>query len=1261
MEQLPHTRDKRPVSLPARAEDASVYSLINHRYAIVKKLGEGGSGEVFLVADILRKNQRYAVKVLHDRQGDRSVDEKLFGNEVSSLVGLHHPNLVRLVDFGRVLHADNAILGRRFITMEYVEGTDLLTWCDSIGDARTRCTHIRTLIFQILSVLDYIHREGVIHYDIKPENLLVVRDESSHPPLVKLTDFGFSKMQSEENTCIRGTLEYTAPEHLRGDEHDERVDLYSLGATLYQLLEGVCPFRAESPIELIKKILNEPVAFSRPDRNTDSGLRTVTLGLLSRNPARRYPNAKAAARALAGGDHGQINTDFQRYLRPTFSGRVDELSILKTVLRSLGGECQEQETDAESPLEIQILGSDGSGKTALLERTVTEARKLDLLVIVLEENEPAIPFHAGSALLRVLYSWGLSYSKESREVARKVETLFPGDVATKDIATAAALTGNKNSEGIIGTIVRFFIEWSELFPFVLVLDNADRLDRESRMVIDGLRTQARPGRLLIIEAMSELPPALADDRTLRVALTELGPEDAVSMSRSIFGVSPFADELGRFLHLQYGGVPAVLVEAFHALANMPLDERRQSGEHMAQYVRSLVDNLPQDLDQFVLKRVRGLNRERQIIIEFLSCFRNPVRLDILESLLPYHSERGRYHRLGLESYGYIARPEGSLRCAIRQERLKAAVYNSLTSTWAELHGYIAKAMQHLDLAGSLIDLEELAFQLHRYGDAARASMFFEQAGEVGVRCSSFDHAIRLFREALECNEVEKSRARGNHLRLRIAAAQLQGGQYKDAIGTASDLLGDYTGSTQGELMKILGLAQSRIGQHENAKQNLLAALAESPSASDQLELEQELVGIDIALGNFAEAEKVCRVQLEKARQMANEHVRAGILTDLGIAIFYQDRFDEAASCFRESMDIYSALKRPIQVIDALCNIGNALSAKGDTVTAIEYWNTALQNSKESGTLMQQTRLLNNIGIAYFDLNDFPRAREHYLAAHDMALRTSSLNNQAFTLTNLGELAFADGEYEQALSLWTEALALYERMDDGQGLVDTLLQLGELHLVLGNIPQAEYELQRGMCLIEERRLDSFNVQLHYLLGTRHAQLQHYENALLEFTRTIEAFAAGGEGRNYHAARVRKAECLHMLGESVTARAMLLEIVHDPEIAGQPRVLAEAQYLLGVMGKHGDGTLAENPLVHFREGLNAITAEPVTEMTWRLSYSLGNEYHQRGHREKAHEFLKKARLVLQYFSGKFSSDTLREQYLSAGGRKDALTAIAAVLKP
>ena len=209
--------------------------MINYRYDILKKLGEGGSGEVYLVEDTLKQRQKSAMKILHgEDQSDRVADQQ-FRNEVSVLATLHHPNLVRVFDFGMIRHCDDSTLqGRRFFTMEYIQGLTAKEWWQNLRTQQDGVVQLRHVVLQVLGVLSYVHRQGIIHFDVKPENLLLISsgDEDDRFPLLKLTDFGFSVGQDAIlEFSLRGTLEYTAPELLRREAFDHRVDLYSLGAT----------------------------------------------------------------------------------------------------------------------------------------------------------------------------------------------------------------------------------------------------------------------------------------------------------------------------------------------------------------------------------------------------------------------------------------------------------------------------------------------------------------------------------------------------------------------------------------------------------------------------------------------------------------------------------------------------------------------------------------------------------------------------------------------------------------------------------------------------------------------------------------------------------------------------------------------------------------------------------------------------------------------------------------------------------------------
>jgi serine/threonine protein kinase len=313
--------------------------VINYRYKILRKLGEGGSGEVYLVEDTLRENWRVAMKVL--RTSDQTIgdDEKSFRAEISTLLQLSHPNLIQVFDCGMIRSVDHANLGdRRYYTMEIIDGTDALAWCGLISDPESKAALLESLLFQSLSVLFYVHREGIIHYDIKPQNLMVVGVQAHDViPVLKLTDFGFSvRGKTPSDLSLRGTLEYAAPELLQGEPVDHRIDLYSLGAAFYHLVEGRCPFEAAEPVELIKMALTQEALFVRAAHPAYDHLRRVIGLLMARNPAKRCQTAKEAGEILAA-DRGDLMRHYFGYLSvPRFVGRKNQKEMIISALRRLG-------------------------------------------------------------------------------------------------------------------------------------------------------------------------------------------------------------------------------------------------------------------------------------------------------------------------------------------------------------------------------------------------------------------------------------------------------------------------------------------------------------------------------------------------------------------------------------------------------------------------------------------------------------------------------------------------------------------------------------------------------------------------------------------------------------------------------------------------------------------------------------------------------------------------------------------------------------
>jgi beta-lactam-binding protein with PASTA domain len=260
--------------------DPLINSLFDGRYRIIRKLGSGGMANVYLAED-QELGRRVAIKILNDRHaGDEQFVER-FRREAKNAAGLSHPNIVSIYDRGEAE-------GTYYIAMEYLDGRSMKELILSRGPAPVSVAvdYAR----QILAALRFAHRNGIVHRDIKPHNVLV--DADGH---VKVTDFGIARAgasQMTEEGSIIGTAQYLSPEQARGTPVDQTSDLYSLGIVLYEMLTGNVPFNGESPVEIAMKHLSatpQPLTATRPD--IPKSLESVILRALAKDPAARYQSA----------------------------------------------------------------------------------------------------------------------------------------------------------------------------------------------------------------------------------------------------------------------------------------------------------------------------------------------------------------------------------------------------------------------------------------------------------------------------------------------------------------------------------------------------------------------------------------------------------------------------------------------------------------------------------------------------------------------------------------------------------------------------------------------------------------------------------------------------------------------------------------------------------------------------------------------------------------------------------------------------------
>ena len=262
---------------------------IDDRYSYIDSLGSGGMARVLLAHDTVL-DRDVAIKVLHRHYAEDPEFVERFRNEAQNAAALAHPNIVAIYDLGR------AEDGTYYIAMEHVGGGTLKELMDRCG--KLSAEEVATLGAQISDALGAAHRRGVIHRDIKPQNVLLTERGEA-----KVADFGIARavspMSESRTSLVLGTASYMSPEQAEGETLGPRSDLYSLGVVLYEMLTGGLPFEAETPVAMaLKQVSETPRSPAEVEPSVPEGMDELVMRLLAKQPDARYQSADELAEDL---------------------------------------------------------------------------------------------------------------------------------------------------------------------------------------------------------------------------------------------------------------------------------------------------------------------------------------------------------------------------------------------------------------------------------------------------------------------------------------------------------------------------------------------------------------------------------------------------------------------------------------------------------------------------------------------------------------------------------------------------------------------------------------------------------------------------------------------------------------------------------------------------------------------------------------------------------------------------------------------------
>jgi tetratricopeptide (TPR) repeat protein len=1078
------------------------------RYGVLSELGRGGMGVVYRAFDPVL-DREVAVKVVPPTSVRKDAFER-FRREARLVAKLDHPGVVPVYDFGE--HD-----GGLFFVMPLVQGSPLRVLLDSGALTRLDIAEIGA---EIAKVLEYSHARGVIHRDVKPENVMVAHDPGGAWQ-VRVMDFGLAiDTDSDDRVTRRGALvgtpAYLSPEQAGGGKLDARSDLYSLGVLLYECFAGVPPFFGD-PASVVHRVLTEaPPELERLAPGLPLELAGLVMQCLEKDPARRPTSARLIAQALSslstvsrpGSGIASMATLVADPSpnRIAFVGRAGEKSeVLSRYEAAAGGACQV----------VLVSGEPGSGKSRLLSEIASLLAPRDALVLsgrYAEHEDVGFPFHGFCELIE---DWcRQSATKDANvdfgDVAERLVEIFPVLADVPPFSEVAKRGSDSSQPPSRFTRIEIF----ELFSRVLrriagdrtlcaVLEDIHNADASIALIeylgrrLGATRTLLigtyRPGEVGPDHPVSRLVTSTrSSGRFSRVTLGPLSAAENAMLAELVLG-GPLAEDVAEHLRRATGGNPLVTIQMVQAWRESNTLVRARDGcWGAASELRLRYETLPMNIRQLMTRRIEGLGEEERNLLSLAAVLGTRFDSRDLERLSGKDSDvESRIERL--ESLGFLAHEPGGRVRALRfaSDVVRETLYGMLTPRRRlSLHKRVAEYLE----AQYARHPERVCYALmshYRLADAPdKAVRFALQSGRLALEACCPEEVIPAVRVALEFLEDP-----------------------------------EWSGDPQleGEAHELAARAYRLNGDLERA-------LVESRAASDRFTnagAPGRAVPPLLSMAEIAWDDRridEARTHVERAipaARAAGDPTRLSRLLELAEAIARARGEDERADEYRRERSRPSLPPGPAPSGDGASGfadrLGDLLLVRGDYLAAIDAYRAAREQRRGSGGTdsdLEEAGYLMKIGELAARLGRYDEALERCEAGSKLLGEGHPLLAAALAATAAVACSWA-GRYADADRYVDRTRRSLDRAPAG---VDTERQRAELLLqrAIGNVavgrgrPKEAVEAFRRCLAAAQAIGDRFEASIAlFNIGDAHAKSGDATNATYHFDAAFREKSALGD--------------------------------------------------------------------------------------------------------------------------------------------------------
>ena len=1049
-------------------------SVLDGRYEVIRRLGEGGMGEVYAARRIALGDIVSIKVLLSDRMSDESRAHLL--TEARAAAHIRHPNVVQVFDFG---DRDGA---SPYIVMEYLEGPTLGEQLAASG--RFAPDRALQILAGVCAAVEAGHRRGVIHRDLKPANVMLAATDDGEE-VVKVLDFGVAfvsdpRLSGEHiNPRIQvvGTPHYMSPEQAVGKAVSPASDVFSLGVLLYEMVTGQVPFDGESTVDVLLAVMHEThrdpneLVPSLPMEigdaiaealSKDPNVRPSAVDLARRAGAVQLlpASARDSSTGVAPATSNKIASTIRRRVTQNephikaFAGRTAERTRLKDALRAAAA--------GESKITL-ITGDAGSGKTRLAEELAGYLTRREVTVL-----------------------WGRFFDYEgSQPPPYEAFVSMAGD---SDVVQRVVSDPMISAEGerwrVFAEVADAFAARAAARPLVLVFDDvqwASRLDLE---LIEHLyRSLAAHPTLVIATARADaIAPtsgtelarwvaALARRRVhSMVALQPLSQDEIRRwLERAFVPLRIRPRDLAR-LHQATGGSPYYLVETVrHLLANetIALDENG--------WAFGSLDGVtwPDTIKSLLEARLAGVERNIREALEVAAVIGNEFRFDSLQLALGVDEEPLEALLDAAVAKRFITErgvsPGNDYRFG--DPGMRRVLYDAISGRRrARAHLKVVSALQRVHNA----DNDRLA---HVFAYHYHALSNWQRALTLGLRAAE---------QALEHHDIDRAGS-ALHRAREARAALLDAFTPPPADDTA-------------KLDLLMGTLHVREGDFEQA----VDALQDLTGLHAQLMLVEAKQG----LGELTEAAVLARDIAGRALQWGDRgvaldaQIRAATLTSrLG-------DIRQAAAQLRAMLDDIRDDDPPALRCQLHRHYGWQLLKLGAFDEALRHADHALQMARAAGDMLSEYGANAAKASVYGESGDYDRALVLQLRGLEMSRRMCLRRREAIDIANASECYYEMGRYDQALEGFEHALAIFIEIGDRACEGDCLVNVGRALLACGHHDDAIATLRKGESICEERGRYEYSGVAALTLGKAHLESGDADAASAAYRAAQERLAPSG---------------------------------------------------------------------------------------------------------------------------------------------------------